>query len=75
MGGWIKLFHASGGQKKARVAILIRENETRGQLRKSTNTWMLSKTLLNHQWVTEEIKDDIKKKCLKVNENMLIQNL
>ena len=36
---------------------------------------MLSKTLLNHQWVTEEIKDDIKKKCLKVNENMLIQNL
>ena len=28
---------------------------------KNTNTWMLNYMLLNNQWVTEEIKEEIKK--------------
>ena len=30
--------------------------------------------LLNNQWVTEEIKEEIKK-YIEINENMIIQNL
>ena len=62
VGGWIKLFHASGSQKKARVAILIRQNETRGQLQKSRNTQTklveAKQDTLNNQWIIEEIKEE-----------------
>ena len=28
---------------------------------KNTNTWRLNNMLLNNQWITEEIKEEIKK--------------
>ena len=33
---------------------------------KSTNTWKLNKMLLNNQWVTEEIKEKMKKYLEKI---------
>jgi hypothetical protein len=36
--------------------------------RKYTNNWRLNNTLLNHQWVIEEIREEIKS-FLEVNEN------
>ena len=43
---------------------------------KNTNTWRLNNILLNNQWITEEIKEEIKK-YLETTEhkNILIQNL
>ena len=43
---------------------------------KNTNTWRLSNMLLSNQWITEEIKEEIRK-YLEVNdnENTTIQNL
>ena len=35
---------------------------------KNTNTWKLNYMLLNNQWVTEEIKEEIKK-CIETSEN------
>ena len=35
---------------------------------KNTNTWRLNNTLLNNQWITEEIKGEIKK-YLETNDN------
>ena len=42
----------------------------------NTNTWRLNNMLLNNQWITEEIKEQIKK-YLEANENedMTLQNL
>ena len=43
---------------------------------KNTNTWRLNNMLLNNQWITEEIKEQIKKYLeTNENENMMIQNL
>ena len=44
---------------------------------RNTNTWRLHNTFLNNQQVTEEIKREIKKKNLEINEveNMTTQNL
>ena len=39
-----------------------------------TIMWSLNNMLLNNQWITEEIKEEIKK-YLKTNENVTIQNL
>ena len=41
-----------------------------------TNTWRLNNMLINNQWITQEIKEEIKK-YLETNENknMTIQNL
>ena len=39
---------------------------------KNTNTWRLNNMLLNNQWITEEIKDEIKK-FLETNENTKTQ--
>ena len=43
---------------------------------KNTNTWRINNMLLNNQWVTEEIKEEIKK-YLEANDNkdMTLQNL
>ena len=43
---------------------------------KNTNTWRLNNMLLNNQWITEEIKEEIKK-YLETNENesTTIQNV
>ena len=41
---------------------------------KNTNTWRLNNMLLNNQWITEEIKGEIKK-YLETNESTTIQNL
>uniref|UniRef100_A0A8C3WFP0 Uncharacterized protein n=1 Tax=Catagonus wagneri TaxID=51154 RepID=A0A8C3WFP0_9CETA len=43
---------------------------------KNTNTWRLNNTLLNDQWITEEIKEKIKK-YLEANDNKdrTLQNL
>ena len=39
--------------------------------------WRLYNTLLNNQWITEEIKEEILKKNLKTNdsEDTMVQNL
>ena len=41
-----------------------------------SNTWTLSNMLLNNQWITEEIKEEIKK-YLEANDNkdMMLRNL
>ena len=44
---------------------------------RNTNTWRLNNMFLSNQWVTEEIKREIKKKFLETNdnENTTTQNL
>ena len=43
---------------------------------KNTSMWRLNNMQLHNQWVTEEIKEEIKKYLeTNVNENMTIQNL
>ena len=43
---------------------------------KNTNTWRLNNVLLNNQWITDKIKEDIKKHLeTKDKENTMIQNL
>ena len=43
---------------------------------KNTNPWRLNNMLLNNQWITEEIKEEIKKYLeTNENENKMIQNL
>ena len=48
----------------------------REKLQKNTNKWRLNNVLLNYQWITEEIKEQIKK-YIEANENkdMPLQNL
>jgi hypothetical protein len=44
--------------------------------RKPANNWKLNNTLLNAQWVTDEIKEEIKRFLeVNANENMTYQNL
>jgi hypothetical protein len=44
--------------------------------RKHANNWKLNNTLLNAQWVTDEIKEEIKRFLeVNANENMTYQNL
>ena len=46
------------------------------KLQKNTNTWRLNNMLLNNQWITEEVKEEIKKYLeTNENENTMIQNL
>ena len=46
------------------------------KIAKNTNTWRLNNTLLNNQWITEEIKEEIKKYLeTNENENITSQNL
>ena len=43
---------------------------------KNTNTWRLNNMLLNNQWITEEIKEEIKKYlAANDNEDTTLQNL
>ena len=43
---------------------------------KNTNMWRLNNMLLNNQWITEEIKEEIKKHLeANDNKNTTIQNL
>ena len=55
---------------------IIRLEINKNTSAKNTNTWRLNNTLLNNQWITEEIKEEIKK-YLKANDNKdrIIQNL
>ena len=52
------------------------KSTTRKQLQKNTDTQRLNNMLLNNQWITEEIKEEIKK-YLEANDNkdMTFQNL
>ena len=52
------------------------KSTTRKKLQKNTNTWRLNNMLLNNQWITEEIKVEIKK-YLQANDNKAttLQNL
>jgi hypothetical protein len=52
------------------------ELNNKSSSRKYTNNWRLKNTLLNDQWVIEEIREEVKI-CLKVkgNENTTYQNL
>ena len=36
-------------------------NQQQEKNAKTTNTWRLNNILLNNQWITEEIKEEIKK--------------
>ena len=49
---------------------------TRKNLQKTTNMWRLNNMLLNNQWITEEIKEEIKK-YLEANDSkdMILRNL
>ena len=51
-------------------------NQQQEKNAKTTNTWRLNNILLNNQWITEEIKEEIKK-YLEANDNddTIIQNL
>ena len=44
------------------------KSTTRKKTAENTNTWRLNNMLLNNQWITEEIKEEIKK-YLEVNDN------
>ena len=52
------------------------KSTTRKKTAKNTNTWRLNNMLLNNQWITEEIKEEIKK-YLEANDNedTTLQNL
>jgi hypothetical protein len=52
------------------------ELHNKNNSRKYTNNWKLNNTLLNDQWVTDEMNEEIKR-LLKANksENMTYQNL
>ena len=46
------------------------------KLAKNTNTWKLNNMLLNNQWITEDIKEEIKKYLgTHKKETTIIQNL
>ena len=36
-------------------------NHNKKKTAKNTNTWRLNNMLLNNQWITEEIKEELKK--------------
>ena len=43
---------------------------------KNTNSWKLNNVILNNQWITEEMKEEIKRYLeTNGNEDMTIQNL
>jgi hypothetical protein len=48
--------------------VLKVELNNKNNSRKHANSWKLNKTLLNDQWVTDEVKEEIKR-FLEVNEN------
>ena len=51
-------------------------NQQQEKTAKNTNMWRLNNMLLNNQWITEEIKEEIKK-YLEANDNKdtTLQNL
>ena len=57
-------------------AIQLEIKTARKKTAKNTNTWRLNNMLLNNQWITEEIKEEIKK-YLEANDNKdtTLQNL
>ena len=73
-----------GNFKKIEIISSIFSNHSATQLEihnkkktsKNTNTWRLNNMLLNNEWITEEIKEEIKKD-LAANENKdtTLQNL
>jgi len=51
-------------------------NQNKKKSAKNTNTWRLNSMLLNNQWITEEIKEEIKKYlAANDNEDTTLQNL
>ena len=51
------------------------KSTTRKNLQKNTNTWRLNNMLPNNQWITEEIKEEIKKYLEATdNEDTTLQN-
>ena len=51
-------------------------NQQQEKTAKNTNTWRLNNMLLNNQWITEEIKEEIKKYlAANDNEDTTLQNL
>jgi hypothetical protein len=74
------LWHKANLNKYKKIetipCILELELNNKNISRKYANNWKLSNTLLNEQWVTDEIKEEIKR-FLEVNENenMTYQNI
>ena len=51
-------------------------NKKKKKTAKNTNTWRLDKKLLNNQWITEELKEEIKKYLVaNDNKDTILQNL
>ena len=52
------------------------KSTTRKKTAKNTNTWRINNILLNNQWITEEIEEEIKKYLVaNDNEDTTLQNL
>ena len=64
--------------KKTEIISSILFNHNAGYKEKTakiTNTWWPNNMVLNNQWITEEIKEEIKKyQEMHENENIMIQN-
>jgi hypothetical protein len=76
------LGHKASLNKFKKICIISDHNEikldlkNKRSLRKHSNTWRLNNTLLKNQWVTEEIREEIKKFLeSNENENTTYQNL
>ena len=55
---------------------MTRNQQHEKKTAKNTNTWRLNNMLLNNQWITEEIKEEIKKYlAANDNEDTTLQNL
>ena len=70
------------GEYKCRISemhLKLRVQDLKRFGKKTKNQWRLDSMLLNNQWITKEIKKDIKKKYLEINEKKKkkrsIQNL
>ena len=62
-------------QNAMRLEINYKKQNKKKKTLKNTNTWRLNNMLLNNQWITEEIKEEIKKYLdTKENENTTLQN-
>ena len=54
----------------------MRQINYKRKTEKNINTWRLNNMLLNNQWITKEIKEEIEKYLeTNENENTMIQNL
>ena len=74
LGNWKKTEIKSSNTSAHNTPYL--ERKKKKKTAKNTNTWRLNNMLLNNQWITEEIKEEIKKYlAANDNEDTTLQNL